>query len=135
MGRIILPSPHNSYVGTATTYDMSGGLESQDKFKLKAGSVRAGLTRETGAAHTDGLGTGRGGACSEHVLTPAALPARSARRSTRRSSSCTPRRWAATSTTRSATRWGCAGARVQACSVCRLRTVSVDRGVYVCVCV
>jgi hypothetical protein len=43
MGRIILPSPHNSYVGTVTTYDMSGGLEGQDKFTLKAASVSIGL--------------------------------------------------------------------------------------------
>ncbi|KAG2431870.1 hypothetical protein HXX76_009363 [Chlamydomonas incerta] len=41
MGRIILPSPHNAYVGTATTYDMGGGLESQNKFKVKSGSIDA----------------------------------------------------------------------------------------------
>lgn len=40
MGRIILPTPHNAYVGTATTYDMGGGLEGQTKLKVKSGSVR-----------------------------------------------------------------------------------------------
>lgn len=39
MGRVVLPSPHNGYVGTATTYDLAGGLESQERVALKAASV------------------------------------------------------------------------------------------------
>ncbi len=39
MGRVVLPSPHNGYVGTATTYDLAGGLESQERVTLKAASV------------------------------------------------------------------------------------------------
>ncbi|KXZ46265.1 hypothetical protein GPECTOR_45g135 [Gonium pectorale] len=39
LGRIILPSPHNAYVGTVTSYDMTGGLESQDKAKLRSGAI------------------------------------------------------------------------------------------------
>ncbi|GFR51599.1 hypothetical protein Agub_g14023, partial [Astrephomene gubernaculifera] len=39
MGRIILPSPANTYVGTVTTYDMAGGLESQEKFKVKSSTI------------------------------------------------------------------------------------------------
>ncbi|KAG2487008.1 hypothetical protein HYH03_014379 [Edaphochlamys debaryana] len=41
MGRIILPTPHNKYVGTATTYGLEGSLESQDKLKLKSASIQA----------------------------------------------------------------------------------------------
>ncbi|GLI65897.1 hypothetical protein VaNZ11_009543, partial [Volvox africanus] len=39
LGRIILPSPHNDYVGTVTTYAMSGALEGQEKFKVKSASI------------------------------------------------------------------------------------------------
>ena len=35
-GRLIHPSPNNSYVGSVTYYDLGGGVEQQEKLKLQA---------------------------------------------------------------------------------------------------
>ncbi|GLC39781.1 hypothetical protein PLESTF_000883200 [Pleodorina starrii] len=53
LGRIILPSPHNDYVGTVTTYSMTGALEGQDKFKVKSASI----DRQEFFVHPAPLGT------------------------------------------------------------------------------
>jgi hypothetical protein len=40
IGRLILPSPASPYVGTVTYYDGRGGLEGQEKIKLRCQEVR-----------------------------------------------------------------------------------------------
>ena len=39
-GRLVLPSPQSSLSGTVTYYDMRGGLELQERAKLKCLEVR-----------------------------------------------------------------------------------------------
>ncbi|EFJ41172.1 hypothetical protein VOLCADRAFT_107794 [Volvox carteri f. nagariensis] len=56
MGRIILPSPHKDYVGTVTTYSMSGALEEQEKFKVKSAATRP-IDRQEFFVHPAPLGT------------------------------------------------------------------------------